>query len=283
MTASYRLKGTANNRIVFFNTTPNLPETYEREKEISLPEGMDFDIFQSKISDTFLRNHCTTDRDRCKVGLYHCENYKELGHYFSKALGIAPDNVSELISIYNKCSSDSTKVNILFSVIHLVNRNAHNYDSEALSIVKKDQQPVEKENTMIQPQSFSREEVKRAYKTLWDIFNTACYSLDTEEQEMEMKKELEDNVLSLLPDEPEITMAETAWCSKEHYLAEATLYYEDQVSGYCAIGKVVMLKEVDDNIISAMRIDTHFNGVFNYRKDRLVPTGKYYKVVEEEE
>lgn len=137
MTASYRLKGTANNRIVFFNTTPNLPETYEREKEISLPEGMDFDIFQSKISDTFLRNHCTTDRDRCKVGLYHCESYKELGKYFSQALSIAPDNVSELISIYNKCSSDSTKVEILFSIIHLVNKNVPNYDSKALSIVEK--------------------------------------------------------------------------------------------------------------------------------------------------
>lgn len=135
---------------------------------------------------------------------------------------------------------------------------------------------------MTYQKSFSREEVKRAYKTLWDIFDTACYDM-TEEQEREMRKKLEDNVLSLLPDEPKPTMAETAWCSKEHYLAEATLYYEDQVSGYCSIGKVVMLKEVDDNIISAMRIDTHFNGVFNYRKDRLVPTGKYYKVVEEEE
>lgn len=136
---------------------------------------------------------------------------------------------------------------------------------------------------MTHPQSFSHEEVKSAYKTLWDIFNTACYSLDTEEQEMEMRKELEDNVLSLLPDEPEPTMAETAWYSKEHYLAEATLYYEDQVSGYCAIGKVVMLEEVDDNTISAMKIDPHFNGVFNYRKDRLVPTGKYYTMVEKEE
>lgn len=136
---------------------------------------------------------------------------------------------------------------------------------------------------MIQPQPFNREEVKRAYKTLWDIFDTACYSLDTEEQERELKKELEDNVLSLLPDEPKPTMAETVWCERDHYLAEATLYYEDQVSGYCAIGKVVMLEEVDDNTISAMKIDPHFNGVFNYRKDRLVPTGKYYKVVEEEE
>lgn len=135
---------------------------------------------------------------------------------------------------------------------------------------------------MTYQKSFSREEVKRAYKTLWYIFDTACYDM-TEEQERELKKELEDNVLSLLPDEPEPTMAETAWYSKEHYLAEATLYYEDQVSGYCAIGKVVMLEEVDDNIISAMKIDPHFNGVFNYRKDRLVPTGKYYKVVEEEE
>lgn len=136
---------------------------------------------------------------------------------------------------------------------------------------------------MTHPQSFSREEVKRAYKTLWDIFNTACYSLDTEEQEREMRKELEDNVLSLLPDEPEITMAETAWCSKEHYLGEATLYNDDDITGYCAIGKVVMLKEVDDNIISAMRIDTHFNGVFNYRKDRLVPTGRYYRLFPDDE
>mgnify|MGYP007128666797 CR=1 FL=1 len=135
---------------------------------------------------------------------------------------------------------------------------------------------------MTYQKSFSREEVKRAYKTLWYIFDTACYDM-TEEKERELKKELEDNVLSLLPDEPKPTMAETVWCERDHYLAEATLYYEDQVSGYCAIGKVVMLKEVDDNIVSAMRIDTHFNGVFNYRKDMLVPTGKYYKVVEEEE
>lgn len=132
-------------------------------------------------------------------------------------------------------------------------------------------------------QPFSREEIKNIYNTLNDIFDTACYSLDTEEQEREMRKELEDNVLRFLPPEPEPTMAEVMWSSKEHYLAEATLYYEDKVSGYCAIGKVVMLEEVDDNIISAMKIDPHFNGVFNYRKDRLVPTGKYYKVVKDED
>lgn len=137
MTASYRLKGTANNRIVFFNTTPNLPETYEREKEISLPEGMDFDIFQSDISLIFLQDHCATAEDRCKVGLYHCESYKELEKYFSQALSIAPDNVSELINIYNKCSSYYTKFDILFSIIHLVNKNVPNYDSKALSIVEK--------------------------------------------------------------------------------------------------------------------------------------------------
>lgn len=137
MTASYKLKGTTNNRIIFFNTTPGLPDTYNREKEISLPEEMDFETFQSDISEIFFLNHCDTAEDRCRVGLYHCKSYKELGHYFSKALGIAPNEVSELISIYNNCSSSDTKVNILFSVIHLVNRNAHNYDSEALSIVEK--------------------------------------------------------------------------------------------------------------------------------------------------
>lgn len=137
MTYSYKVKETTNNRIVFFNTALDLPETYEREKEISLPEGMDFDIFQSKISDTFLRNHCTTDRDRCKVGLYRCESYKELGEYFSQALSIAPDDVAELISIYNNCSSYYTKFDILFSIIHLVNKNVPNYDSKALSIVEK--------------------------------------------------------------------------------------------------------------------------------------------------
>ena len=137
MTTSYKLSKTTQNRVVFFNTTPGLPETYNREREISLPEGMDFDIFQSNISEIFLRDHCATAEDRCKVGLYRCESYKELGEYFSQALSIAPDNVSELISIYNKCSSDSTKVSILFSVIHLVNKNVPNYDSEALSIVEK--------------------------------------------------------------------------------------------------------------------------------------------------
>ena len=135
---------------------------------------------------------------------------------------------------------------------------------------------------MTHPQSFSREEVKRAHKTLNDILNTVCYDM-TEEQEREMRKKLEDNVLCFLPPKPEPTMAEVMWYEKEHYLAEATLYYEDQVSGYCAIGKVVMLEEVDDNIISAMKIDPHFNGVFNYRKDRLVPTGEYYKVVKDED
>lgn len=137
MTTSYKLKETTQNRVVFFNTTPGLPETYNREKEISLPEGMDFDIFQSKISTIFLQKHCDTVEDRCKEGLYRCKSYKELGEYFSKALSIAPDNVSELISIYNNCSSDSTKVEILFAVIHLVNKNIPNYDSEALSIVEK--------------------------------------------------------------------------------------------------------------------------------------------------
>lgn len=136
---------------------------------------------------------------------------------------------------------------------------------------------------MTQPQPFSREEVKRAHKTLWDIFNTACYSLDTEEQEMEMKKELEDNVLSLLPPEPEPTMAEVMWYEKEHYLGEATLYNDDDITGYCAIGKVVMLKEVDDETITAMNISMPILGVADYSKDMLVPTGKYYKVVEEEE
>lgn len=135
---------------------------------------------------------------------------------------------------------------------------------------------------MTYQKSFSREEVKRAYKTLWYIFDTACYDM-TEEQEREMRKELEDNVLSLLPDEPEPTMAETAWCSKEHYLAEATLYNDDDITGYCAIGKVVMLKEVDDDKITAMNIGFPLMGVNNYSKDMLVPTGKYYKVVEEEE
>lgn len=137
MTYSYKVKETTNNRIVFFNTALDLPETYEREKEISLPEGMDFDIFQSKISTIFLQDHCATEEDRYKVSLYHCESYKELGEYFSQALSIAPDDVSELISIYNNCSSDSTKIKILFSVIYLVNKNIPNYDHKALSIVEK--------------------------------------------------------------------------------------------------------------------------------------------------
>lgn len=136
---------------------------------------------------------------------------------------------------------------------------------------------------MTQPQTFKREEVKRAHKTLWDIFDTACYSLDTEEQDRELKKKIEDNILSLLPPEPEPTMAETAWCSKEHYLAEATLYNDDDITGYCAIGKVVMLKEVDDDTITAINIGFPLMGVNNYSKDMLVPTGKYYKVVEEKE
>lgn len=138
---------------------------------------------------------------------------------------------------------------------------------------------------MTYQKSFSREEVKRAYKTLWDIFNTACYSLDTEEQEMEMKKELEDNVLSLLPDEPEPTMAETAWYSKEHYLAEATVrdHDDDSIEGHPPIDKVVMLKEADDDTITVINISVPILGVSDYDKDILVPTGKYYKVVEEEE
>ena len=136
MATSYKLKETTQNRVVFFNTTPGLPETYNREKEISLPEGMDFDIFQSKISEIFLQKYCDVVEDRCKADLYRCESYKELGKYFSQALSIAPDDVAELITIYNKCYSDSTKVKILFSVIHLVNKNIPNYDSEALSIVE---------------------------------------------------------------------------------------------------------------------------------------------------
>lgn len=136
---------------------------------------------------------------------------------------------------------------------------------------------------MSYPQPFTREEVKRAYKTLQNVFDTACYSLDTEEQESELWKKLEDNVLSLLPDEPEPTMAECAWSNKEHYLAEATLYNDDDITGYCAIGKVVMLKEVDDDTITVMNISMSILGVSDYSKDMLVPTGKYYKVVEEEE
>ena len=136
MATSYKLTKTTHHRVVFFNTTPGLPETYNREKEISLPEGMDFDTFQSKISTIFLQNHCAKVEDRCKVHLYRCESYKELGEYFSQALSIAPDDVAELISIYNNCS-DSTQVEILFTVIHLVNKDIHNYDSEALSIVEK--------------------------------------------------------------------------------------------------------------------------------------------------
>jgi len=135
---------------------------------------------------------------------------------------------------------------------------------------------------MSYPQPFSREEIKRAYKTLWYIFDTACYDM-TEEKERELKKELEDNVLSLLPDEPKPTMAETVWCERDHYLGEATLYNDDDITGYCAIGKVVMLKEVDDDTITTMNISMPILGVSNHRKDMLVPTGKYYKVVEEEE
>lgn len=136
---------------------------------------------------------------------------------------------------------------------------------------------------MSYPQPFSREEIKRAHKTLQDIFNAACYSLDTEEQESELWRELEDNVLSFLPDEPEPTMAECFWNNKEHYLAEAALYNDDDITGYCAIGKVVMLKEVDDDTITVMNISMPILGVSDYSKDMLVPTGKYYKVVEEEE
>lgn len=135
---------------------------------------------------------------------------------------------------------------------------------------------------MSYPQPFTREEIKRAHKTLWDIFDTACYSLDTEEQDRELKKNLEDNVLSLLPPEPEPTMAECAWDSRKHYLAEATLYNEDSVSGYSAIGKVVMLKEVDDDTIAALNISMPILGVSNYSKNMLVPTGEYYTVVKEE-
>lgn len=133
---TYKITRTTQNRVVFFNTTPGLPETYNREKEISLPEGMDFDIFQSKISEIFFRDHCATWKDRCKADLYRCESYKELGKYFSQALSIAPDDVAELISIYNNCS-DSTQVEILFAVIHMVNKNVPNYDHKALSIVEK--------------------------------------------------------------------------------------------------------------------------------------------------
>ena len=136
---------------------------------------------------------------------------------------------------------------------------------------------------MSYPQPFSREEIKRAHKTLQDIFDTACYSLDTEEQDRELKKKLEDNILSLLPPEPEPTMAETAWCSKEHYLGEATLYNDDDITGYCAIGKVVMLKEVDDDTVTAMNISMPILGVADYSKDMLVPTGKYYTMVEKED
>lgn len=136
---------------------------------------------------------------------------------------------------------------------------------------------------MSYPQPFSREEIKRAHKTLQDVFNAACYSLDTEEQESELWKELKNNVLRFLPPEPEPTMADRAWDSRKHYLAEATLYNDDSVSGYSAIGKVVMLKEVDDDTITAMNISMPILGVSDYSKDMLVPTGKYYKVVEGEE
>lgn len=136
MTTSYKLSKTTQNRVVFFNTTPGLPETYNREKEISLPEEMDFDTFQSKVSTIFLQKYCAAVEDRCKADLYHCGSYKELGKYFSQALSIAPDDVAELISIYNNCS-DSTQVEILFAVIHMVNKNVPNYNHKALSIVEK--------------------------------------------------------------------------------------------------------------------------------------------------
>lgn len=136
---------------------------------------------------------------------------------------------------------------------------------------------------MSYPQPFSREEIKRAHKTLQDVFNAACYSLDTEEQESELWKELEDNVLRFLPDKPEPTMAECAWDSRKHYLAEATLYNDDDdITGYCAIGKVVMLKEVDDDTITVMNISMPILGASNYSKNMLVPTGEYYTVVKEE-
>ena len=137
---------------------------------------------------------------------------------------------------------------------------------------------------MTYQKSFSREEVKRAYKTLNDIFDTACYSLDTEEQEREMRKELEDNVLRLLPPKPKPTMAEVMWSSKEHYLAEATVrdHDDDSIEGHPPIDKVAMLKEADDDTITVINISVPILGVSDYDKDILVPTGKYYKVVEEE-
>lgn len=135
---------------------------------------------------------------------------------------------------------------------------------------------------MSYPQPFSREEIKRAHKTLQDVFNAACYSLDTEEQESELWKELKNNVLRFLPPEPEPTMADRAWYNQKHYLAEATLYNEDSVSGYSAIGKVVMLKEVDDNTIATINISMPILGASNYSKNMLVPTGEYYTVVKEE-
>lgn len=133
---------------------------------------------------------------------------------------------------------------------------------------------------MTHPQSFNREEVKRACKTLYNIFNTACYSLDTEEQEREMKKELEDNVLSLLPDEPEPTMAEVMWNNKEHYLAEATVrdHDDDSIDGNPPIDRVVMLKEADDDTITVINISVPILGVSDYDKDILVPTGRYYRL-----
>lgn len=136
---------------------------------------------------------------------------------------------------------------------------------------------------MTHPQSFNREEVKRAYKTLWDIFNTACYSLDTEEQERELKKELEDNVMRFLPDEPKPNMAECAWDDKEHYLAEVKVCKNSDDDGIYTVRTAMMLKEVSDNAIAVMSLDDiHIDGIFNFRKEKLVPTGVRYKIVEDD-
>lgn len=118
----------------------------------------------------------------------------------------------------------------------------------------------------------TRQEIISAYDAILELQSLAEDSLQSD---IATIRTLGDNIVTVLPRIPKLTMAEVEWDDDEHYLAEAE---------HPEYGKVIMLSGSRlSGIIKILVRGAYVNGVRTVYDVVLTPTGKRYTLTEVQE
>ena len=118
----------------------------------------------------------------------------------------------------------------------------------------------------------TRQEIISAYDAILELQSLAEDSLQSD---IATIRTLGDNIVTVLPRIPKLTIAEVEWDDDEHYLAEAE---------HPEYGKVIMLSGSRlSGIIKILVRGAYVNGVRTVYDVVLTPTGKRYTLTEVQE